>query len=1035
MQGNQWYEALRAIRSLGSNKRKISNMGELAQARKIHLGQFFTPDPIARFMWSLVKGLPVSSILDNSIGSGRLLQFADPEFHTIFGVDVHAETVDQVKKVFEQAGFECKIMCAGMEGIQPHGISLGIINPPFSIHLESPFLTPFPGGTRMGKYGPDSSATSDDYALLQALDGCGIVIALLPRNRANEIAQGISPWDSDMVRKRLIGIFDLPANSFNEEGTAVSTSVVVFGRIPKQRELIRIQMKSLDEPVPDLQLDHELQIFYNLRKGKPGFHLKTLDSSEPTITTPVTFNNTVKVCLDGRKIKLKYQCGLTQAKVANAVLSKRIYSSEHVRLPKGVKHAGQGKLDLEVYLAQKDPVSAFSEFLKSITDAGGNAIVAPGVWETLRKRAKHHQRLSVPLRHTIWTKGAKGVDDVMAVAKTTRNADPAVFLSPVIKAGTELAFKLQSDGRYRFNVGKKSFLISVEDLEAGFQLKDLEGGWKVLHPGLRDVNTERFKMWRSRFDKLGLGKYLSWDFQRDDAIELVQLQGSIVGWQQAIGKTRLGVSLILLSGVKHGLIVLESRLASELITQLRTMDFDMRLVNHIDSPEKLMTLNRINVISYERLRSLVDSGRSKRITYAHKLRRRIGMLLADEGEKVSDRESDQTRALHQVSARKRFILTGTPQANYCRDMHGLMLFVGGDATAIQPYGYFRGYLEDNWLQSMEFSCRGQAAIMNDFVVTEWVTWEFTETLRKGAKREIPKINNLEKYRSWLSPFLKRRLTDEPEVSAVMKLPQLIPHVNEVDWDKEHLAYYLRVADEFAEWYREHSESNKCNLGLILARLQSVHKALNCPHVGAGNQPPFVGLTSKQRWIIGKIKEMVEKGRKGIMYAENPDSVRLIGSELSKMGIDFVPFHGKIPIEKRVRDKDERFVKGSTQVLLATKPSARAGYNLPMADEIFWLDRSWSARVEAQAARRPLRVERKEPVHSWFIHLPGSLDLYQAQMVAFKADSERAGIDYGTPEMGDEAFLHLSVILDQFVSDLAKMHGMTNLRFRDQLKYA
>lgn len=1035
MQANNWYEPLRAIRSLGSNKSKIANLGQLAEARKKHLGQFFTPDHIAAFMWSLVKSVPIASILDNSIGSGRLLQFADPAKHSIFGVDVHAETVDHVKSVFESAGFNCEIHCSGMEYIQPRSICLGIINPPFSIHLESPFLTEFSGGTRMGKFGPNSSSTSDDYALLQALAGCGIVIALLPRTRAIEIAAGVSPWGVDEVKGRLIAVFDLPANSFSEESTAVSTSVVVFGAVAKQRDLIRIQLKSTNDQIPDLCLGQEHRIFLRRKQGRPTLRLQSLNASEPSITLPVTGNKSVRVCLDGRKIKLQYSCGLVQAKVDNAILWKRISSNEHVRLPKGVRYDGEGKLDLEVYLCQSDPVAAFNRFMNLINDAGGIATPAPGVFETFRKRAKQQLRLKVPLRHVIWTKGASGVNQLNGVAKTTHNADPTVFLSPVIKTGTELTFNLTAPGRYGFDIGSRTYQISLEDLEANFDLKDVSEGWKVIHEGLRDVNVERFKMWSKRFSKLGLEKLLSWNFQREDAIELVQLPASIVGWQQATGKTRLAVALILLSGIKHGLIVLESRLAGELIGQLERIGFDMDLVNFIDSPEKLTKLNQVNVISYERLRSLVDPDHSKRITYAHKLRRRIGMILPDEGEKIANRDSEQTKALFQVAARKRFILTGTPQANYCRDMHGLMLFVGGDGTALQPYGHQRGFLEENWIHSMEYSRRGQAAIMNDFVTVDWVTWEFTETLRKGAKREIPKIANVEKYRQWLSPFLKRRLVNEPEVAAVMKLPPLIPHVEEVTWDENHLAYYLRAADEFAAWYKNQDESKKGNLGLVLARLQVVHKALNCPQAGAGSQPPYVGLTSKQRWMVNKITQAVALGRKMIMYTENPETIRVIGNELAKLEIDFVPFHGRIPIAKRVQDKDVRFVNGKTQVLLATKPSARAGYNLPMADDVLFFDRSWSARIEAQAVRRPLRVERKHPVNSWFVHLPGGLDIYQDQMVAFKSDSERSGIDYGVSELENEEFLHMSVILERFVDDLAKLHGTTANRFRETLKYA
>jgi hypothetical protein len=103
-----WYEPLRAIRSLGSQAPSIAHQGELAASRRQHLGQFFTPDAIAAFMWSFVSGWNdnrLIRILDNSVGSGRLLQYADPERHAVYGVDVHADVIQHCQKVFEDAGF------------------------------------------------------------------------------------------------------------------------------------------------------------------------------------------------------------------------------------------------------------------------------------------------------------------------------------------------------------------------------------------------------------------------------------------------------------------------------------------------------------------------------------------------------------------------------------------------------------------------------------------------------------------------------------------------------------------------------------------------------------------------------------------------------------------------------------------------------------------------------------------------------------------------------------------------------------------
>lgn len=584
--------------------------------------------------------------------------------------------------------------------------------------------------------------------------------------------------------------------------------------------------------------------------------------------------------------------------------------------------------------------------------------------------------------------------------------------------------------------GTGTYDVTADELEARFQLKGAQPAWQVVHAGLLEAYPVEAAKLRAKAVRLGIDKWLSWGFQMDDLIELtLKPTGAIAAWKQACGKSRLAVALIMLSGVKHGLIVVESRLIEEMVTQLKRTDIAHNEVNVIDCSSKLDVLKQINIISYERLRMLVDGEHSKRITYAHKLRRRIGVIAADEGERLANLASDQSRALFQVAARKRYVLSGTPMANYPRDIHGLLVFTGGDGTAAQPYGLRRPYMEKQLVDSMAGASRGLDKVRDDFVVTEWVTWEFADTLRDGAKREIPKLANVEKFRTWLAPHIKRRLTDEPEVAQHIKLPK--PEFETVDltWDRDHLAFYLKAADDFASWYRDNRESGKNNLAVLLARLQAVHTALNVPQNGVEGIEPYVGLTSKQRAVLAYLVDISERGKKSLVYCENPANVDLLHKSLANLGISSVRFHGGISIKKRVADKDANFVSGKADHLLATKGSAKSGYNLPEADFVLFLDRSWSAKTEGQAMHRPMRVERTAPVRVVYFHLPGSLDIYQDQMVAFKKDSADAGLDWATPALNDEEFLHLSNILESFVADLARLHNLPTRMMRDQLKAA
>lgn len=1031
-QSQHWYAPLRNLASLGSLRSKIRHMGDLAEQRRQTLSQYWTPDELASWMWSFIGHLDITSILDNSVGSARLLQFAEPGKHKLFGVDVHAGTVDEVRRVVSAAGFECEILCTGMENVRPVGICAAIINPPFSITLESTGLKAEDGFTRFGRLGPDTNATSDEYAVIQALKAARVVVALLPRSSADAIRAGAGCWASKKVQTRLRGVFDLPAATFKEENANVLTSVVVFGESASKRQPMHRAVESFDEPVPDLGLlDPE---FNKARQADLRYQL--LDASAPTITLPVTGNRTVQIALDGRKVRLRYFCGLTQAIVANTVLDKRIFSTEHHRLPKGVQFNGQGKLDVEAYLLSDAPVAAFEAFVEAIRDAGGEPIVQPGVFETLARKVRRHERAAMPLKHTIWTKGAASMASITGISRRTHNVNPAKWLSPVIKEGEHIEFTRADEGGYRYQKNGKDYLIQTDELEANYVLKGAREGWTVAHEGLLQAYPVEATRLRKRAIELGLDKILSWEFQLDDLIELtMKPTGAIAAWLQGLGKSRLNVALILLSGVKHGLVVVESRLIDEMLAQMQRIGIGQDKVCVIDNPDKLNELAQINLISYERLRMLVDAKASARITYAHRLRRRIGLVCADEGERLANFESDQSRALFQLAARKRYISTGTPIANTGKDIHGLLLFTAGDGTAAQQYGHHRGYLEAWWTQGMQHASRGVDKIRTEFVVVEWCTHAYSETLREGAKREIPKIANVERYRQWLAPHLKRRITKEPEVAKHIQLPEAQFETIEVEWDSKHLAYYLKAADDFAKWYRDRNEDKQHNLAILLARLQAVQTALNIPQNGVEGLGVYSGLTSKQRAVRDFLIDLSAQGKKALLYCENPATVRLLHRELAAKGIKAVQFHGGISIKKRVKAKDEEFVTGKADHLLATKACAKSGYNLPMSDVVVFYDRSWSAKTEGQAMHRPMRVERTEPVRVVYFHIPGSLDLYQAQMVDFKADSARAGLDWATPEKEDDEFLHLSTVLQDFVDGLAKLNNISAHDMRKILKAA
>lgn len=1044
-----WYEPLRGIKSKGSQAARPGSLGALAAARREHEGQFFTPDDVAALMWRIVEPAMEQklkrdhsrvSIMDNSVGSGRLLQFANPDKHAIYGVDVDGTTVEMLGEQAAAAGFECEFEQCGMELIDPRCFDVALINPPFSVHLDAPTLEPYPC-TCYGRFGPNSAALSHAYALAQAVAGAQLVVALLPRTFANEVhKQPLQFLDADAAA-RLYARVDLPPRVFREEGTEVQVSLLVFGSVATAT-VEHLTLQSLDQNV---ELQNRLMLVGARVPGVCRLLRRDVEEGKPAIKTPVTGDRIVRVVRDGRRVSLRFGCGLTEAKVLNAILRERVPSGRDNlhRHPAGVRYVGQGVFDMEVHLAQDDSFGSFEDFVGEIRLAGGVPQVDPGILGYLKRAARATRRQAMPLRHTVFVEDgvAGNSDQLEARPRRVQVADPQMWGSPAMEPSQTYSFERAEDGRYRFEIAGREFRLTPEDLYERFEVVGgaAESGWTTMHEGLIGAFPSEAANWRARARVLGIDKWLSWGYQFDDLVEMAMKPvGAIAAWDMGLGKARLAAALILLHGVRHGLIVTEAGLIDEMVIELDGLPIGRDQWQVITSPEQAGALRCINVISYERLRLQIGAtAERKRMhkTYAGLMRRRLGVAIFDEGDILSNPTSDQARACAQLSARKRYVLSATPMANYPRDLAPTLAFVAGDGTAAQPWGWRRGKLEASWRTSMAVAERGIDAFREAFVTTTWVTREFEDTMTEGAKREIPRIGNLEQYRKMVAPHIKRRIVEEPEVAQWIKIPPEHREVIEVPWDHAHLAYYLKVVEEFSQFYRDirKDPGKKNNLIAILARIRAVSFASDYPQHGVEGFGAYGALTSKQRWVIDEIERLTHAGRKTVVYAENPGLIELIGRELGKRSIDTMPFHGKIPVRKRTRELNERFRFGPCPNLLATLGVTQKGLNLWQAQEVITLSRSWSATTEEQAIARLLRPQQKANVRVRYVHLPGGIDGYKAQLVHFKRDAARAGLDWGTPETEDADFLHLDTIIGRFVEDMAKLHQLAGRDLRRWLE--
>lgn len=1049
--GAAWYASLLALQSRGSMAPRPGSLAGLHAAREVTLSQFFTPLSVVKFMYDLLQHELQAdhrvrvAIFDNSFGSGRMFAFADPERHALYGIEIDGECVDAVRAHVKAGDFVFQLEQGGMQDWRPSGMHLGLINPPFSIMIDSPNAQPYECGA-YGAYGPKSSHKSHTYAVAQALDACNVVEAVVPR----AFAEGAMKADS-YFNRRLHSVYHLPRGTFREEGTDVAVSVLLFAdrEVPQGRKrvfhLSDLEVRAEHLPIGEYEIDLGARYTWGSGPQIKGAHV---NRGVAAVTLPVTGDKRVRVCHNGRRLVLKFGCGLAQARVLNRIWQEEVgyRDKRDGRLPKGLRFAGEGWFDLENYVAQVNPLGEFEGFLKRVRRWGYETVVDPGVVGYIRRRARRVGLLNTPLRHTVYRVDG-GLREWLEDKASVRAVCRYGFKSPgcpELPEGAEVEFSRHVRGgtvTWSFTYEGRYGTLSDDTLRSRFAFPEFEGapeGWHVAKPGLRVAFPKLWREQEKRARRLGLHNFCSWDpnaeepdYQFHDLVEVAMRRGNtIVGWEMGLGKARLAIALCLVGEGKHNLILCEARLTEELKEEFRNVGIPAEDWQQIETIEQARRLRKLNIISYTKLRSSSTRPKSGKKFYpiAEALRRRVHTVVVDEAHNLKNITADQTQAAMRVCPRRVYGLTGTPVDNYPRDILPLMQQAAGDGTAHQPYGHHRPFMDERNLKDMNKATRGVDVFKEMFVTLEWVTHEFEDGLRTGAKREIPKIKDIAGFRSMVAPVLKRRVLEEPDVRRYVHIPTAERHVSIIEWDMPHLERYVRISDHFIQWYKDLQklpewQRKQINLIAILAKLQGVFDACNNPQKATAEEAPYLPLSSKQRYALDRLVEFTRQGHKSILFAQTPAVLELFAGWLEERGIPSVLFHGGLPISKRVKDLDQKFRKGLVPVLLATKGCLQTGYNVWQASRGIFYDRAWTPKVEAQAAARMLRPQQKQLVELEFLELEGSIDKYQRQMCEFKETTNRAGLDYGEDTTDASEFLHIETILAQFVEDFEAKFGV------------
>jgi superfamily II DNA or RNA helicase len=295
--------------------------------------------------------------------------------------------------------------------------------------------------------------------------------------------------------------------------------------------------------------------------------------------------------------------------------------------------------------------------------------------------------------------------------------------------------------------------------------------------------------------------------------------------------------------------------------------------------------------------------------------KRFDCVILDEAQSIKNAQSATAKAARLLQGGQRLALSGTPIENHLGELWSLMEFL--NPGVLGSSSLLRGALE----KGKEIGPEGRALLARA-----------------------------------LRPFILRRTKDQ----VAPELPARTEQTVLVELDRGERARY----DQLKAHYRKSllaggQEWGKVKFNVLEALLRLRQAAC---HSGLLDPSRRTMPSSKLEALLVHLREVVEEGRKALVFSQFTSFLGIVKSALEAEHIAFSYLDGK------TRDRSaaiEKFQTGrECPVFLISLKAGGLGLNLTEAEVVFLLDPWWNPAVEAQAIDRAHRIGQTRPVFAY-----------------------------------------------------------------------
>ena len=305
------------------------------------------------------------------------------------------------------------------------------------------------------------------------------------------------------------------------------------------------------------------------------------------------------------------------------------------------------------------------------------------------------------------------------------------------------------------------------------------------------------------------------------------------------------------------------------------------------------------------------------------------LLILDEAQNIKNPRAKGSQLVRKLHANHKICMTGTPMENHLGELWAQFDF-------LMP-----GYLHD---------LRG-----------------FTRLFRKPIEIQGD-IARQDALNVRIRPFMLRRTKEQ----VALELPPKTEMIRSIEiegaqrelYESVRLAMQKRVRDAVASMGLAKSQI------VVLDALLKMRQVCCDPRLVSGISHDEAPPSAKLEMLLDLLPEMIEEGRKVLLFSQFTTMLALIEKEMIKRNIGYVKLTGQ------TRDREtpiESFQNGEVPLFLISLKAGGVGLNLTAADTVIHYDPWWNPAAEAQATDRAHRIGQDKAVFVYKLITEGTVE--------------------------------------------------------------